>query len=978
MAISTETIRKITIQGSTQGVNEATDALNRFAVAQGNVAVVSDTSAKRALSAEQAYNRQTLSVVAGAREQANYEKAVKTAKAALDQGIISHSDYAARVDLLKDKFGQAGVGAKAFAAATTGVSSQLIALSAGAGPVGVFLSALGPWGLAAAVGVGAAEQSLSAMSSAAHDLAQKSQQLRDFSEATGLTTAQVQALRSEASKFGVDSDTAQNAIQNFTARFNDLRIGQGELLTQVRRLNPALADQMASVTNAGDALTLFGHALENVDNVFQRNSLVKAATGRGGISAAQFLSGLDVNKVTQGYIDAGKALDDGLIRKLAQLEIDITKTSNKARENIASIFAEPVLEGQKQFAKLFLDISEGAKNFKVSGDWSTFIEGLRIAQRNAMVGLLPGLAKVDPFAKGAQSFDESGMLGLSAAAGVPLPRSRPPEANPEYVANKLKDQISAMGDAATAAMKLDLAQKQLAISGASAGLSSIQLARASALLNETFANQRLQANVAAMGSAATVSEQYQLRVSALKLELDKGAISQQAYNRGLAGMEMESAIRAQSDYISALGPAATETDQYRLRLLQLQQQLEQGRISQEDFNTAVIAAVPAFGQMKGALEGSLNTFISNLASGKSIMDSLIASAGQLGQAMTSIGTKSLGDSLSKGLAGGGFAFDPVSLGIGAAGMALSFITGAAQQSKQRAADMQAAANRASQYNTTAQLAGIDTTTLSGALQAFDVQAVQTRLQEAQQKFPQMAALEAQLAAQRLAIYKQFNDAVLAQAKEIRDYAESLKIGDLSTLSPQEKLAAAQAAYNADYAKAQAGDHDAPGRLTAEADTLLQAAKAFFASSSGYAAVFDQVYGQLSQFQGVQYSAPGMAAGGLVGNGIFGVDSVRASFAGGGDIMLAGGEFVNRAQSVNSSTFPTLDHINRTGSLPSNDNAKHFDNLARVIAQGFNGQTEVQSNDIAALRAEVAELRRTIKAQGDRAPRPGGKQTQKGA
>ena len=62
--------------------------------------------------------------------------------------------------------------------------------------------------------------------------------------------------------------------------------------------------------------------------------------------------------------------------------------------------------------------------------------------------------------------------------------------------------------------------------------------------------------------------------------------------------------------------------------------------------------------------------------------------------------------------------------------------------------------------------------------------------------------------------------------------------------------------------------------------------------------------------------PGYANGGVVGNGIWDQDSVLAKFAGGGHIALAGGEFVTTARAVNDNTFPMLDYINRTGSLPS--------------------------------------------------------------
>jgi hypothetical protein len=57
-------------------------------------------------------------------------------------------------------------------------------------------------------------------------------------------------------------------------------------------------------------------------------------------------------------------------------------------------------------------------------------------------------------------------------------------------------------------------------------------------------------------------------------------------------------------------------------------------------------------------------------------------------------------------------------------------------------------------------------------------------------------------------------------------------------------------------------------------------------------------------------ARGYEAGGVVSNGRWNQDSVTA--------MLAGGEYVTRAPSVNSGTLATLSHINRTGAVPAND------------------------------------------------------------
>jgi hypothetical protein len=92
-----------------------------------------------------------------------------------------------------------------------------------------------------------------------------------------------------------------------------------------------------------------------------------------------------------------------------------------------------------------------------------------------------------------------------------------------------------------------------------------------------------------------------------------------------------------------------------------------------------------------------------------------------------------------------------------------------------------------------------------------------------------------------------------------------------------------------------------------------------------------------------------ASGGVVGNGIFNRDSVRARYAGGGDIMLAGGEHVIRATSNNRETYGTLDFINRNGRVPGNDNSE-------VVAaiRSLQAAVEAQKAETQALRAAMAQ------------------------
>ena len=90
-------------------------------------------------------------------------------------------------------------------------------------------------------------------------------------------------------------------------------------------------------------------------------------------------------------------------------------------------------------------------------------------------------------------------------------------------------------------------------------------------------------------------------------------------------------------------------------------------------------------------------------------------------------------------------------------------------------------------------------------------------------------------------------------------------------------------------------------------------------------------------------------------------------------MLAGGEFVTRAPSVNSATYAALDHINRTGAVHSNDNSRqNFVDLMRVIQTSTNAQMLTLREEMARLREDVREVSRTVRSQQDRPRKVGTK------
>lgn len=86
------------------------------------------------------------------------------------------------------------------------------------------------------------------------------------------------------------------------------------------------------------------------------------------------------------------------------------------------------------------------------------------------------------------------------------------------------------------------------------------------------------------------------------------------------------------------------------------------------------------------------------------------------------------------------------------------------------------------------------------------------------------------------------------AKGLKGYLSDLLTGDLAPQTTAQKLATAQAQFNETLAKARAGDETAKAELTGKADTLLQLAREYHASSDAYAQIFDNVYGSLDQVQ----------------------------------------------------------------------------------------------------------------------------------
>lgn len=133
---------------------------------------------------------------------------------------------------------------------------------------------------------------------------------------------------------------------------------------------------------------------------------------------------------------------------------------------------------------------------------------------------------------------------------------------------------------------------------------------------------------------------------------------------------------------------------------------------------------------------------------------------------------------------------------------------------------------------------------------------------------QVAAVNAQLDASTKAAQKA-QDATLkglqtqlqaaqqltAAYKQIAEYAKSLKLGSLTNLSPEAKLAEAQRQYQETLAKAKSGDADAAAKLSGASDAYLQAAQQYYGSGTQYSNIFDGVQAAMTSVGGLDGGNP---------------------------------------------------------------------------------------------------------------------------
>jgi hypothetical protein len=439
-----------------------------------------------------------------------------------------------------------------------------------------------------------------------------------------------------------------------------------------------------------------------------------------------------------------------------------------------------------------------------------------------------------------------------------------------------------------------------------------------------------QARIAAQRAELATSDQVitnRERQAIANQQVSLGLIRQQNILRDLnrdaamqrETLELETRALGMTDAERAVAVAQLQAEQtLRRQLIPLTEEGSKKYIEQSKANALANAELQKQRQLWSGIESAASSALGSLAhdlsSGVKPAEALTRAIGGIGDSLTKIGTDSLSKSLTSGLQGmlkgggmAGFAFDPVSLGVGAAGAVISAGVSYFQGQQQKRADQrqknidawqkaqedelaaiqkhqqavidagiasakasqeaaeeatrraEAATRRIESFSDRATMAGLDTTTLGGQLAALNLQQQREREQEVRDGGEALVALEAAQFAERERLLRDFTDKAILEekrrfdeakafldqfARTIQAFISGLQTGAQSPLSPADRLAAAQSQFSTQLSLAQGGDRDALNAITGNASTLLDAAKAFYASSQGFQDIYNTVVGQL--------------------------------------------------------------------------------------------------------------------------------------
>lgn len=137
MPVSMDLIKRVVVQGSSEGLDKLEGELRKIAATTDGVSVSFEKASRSQLSAQNAYNRLSASIDPADKAQQQIAKGTSILDKAFQQGVISQDDYQKRIGQLKERYGSAVTANDNFIKGAKATRYELINLSRQLQDVGV-------------------------------------------------------------------------------------------------------------------------------------------------------------------------------------------------------------------------------------------------------------------------------------------------------------------------------------------------------------------------------------------------------------------------------------------------------------------------------------------------------------------------------------------------------------------------------------------------------------------------------------------------------------------------------------------------------------------------------------------------------------------------------------------------------------------------------------------------------------------------
>lgn len=649
MAMDLEVIRRILIEAKTTGVEQTTSQLKGLSTGYEGVTVASQKTEAATESVARKFAQLESRLDPASRAARTLAKDIATLDAQLAQtgNIERHGQLleVATQNAIKMSGGaKAATGVmEGFKQTLSGVSGQLIGMAAGMGPVGIFLSALGPWGIAAAVGLNLVSSAIDKISETATTAGQKARSLVELSEATHLSIDELRGLKQAAYSAGVDEDKLESWLTKAAIAMEKAKTGSSELADALRAIDPAFLTSLQQAGSFAEKLDVLSRAAETAKaqgkdvtlfwrDVFGRGSgradMVMQATQMAGGIAAVGNAMKNYGGSTEAEIRRRAELSEQNTKYQKQLDaLNATLLQSTRVLELQNVTLQASVALKKQLVEVEKQLTDaGLSSAQAEAQATRDIASPQITQRaqdrNRYTGPARAPQEYGPPKPAGFRDVEADALALGKLQEKAIAASFAVDtltaAQQKYNAEALK--LSALGPAATSAEKMVAAQDKLKVSLEEGAFGAKDSAEALALYKRAMASVEVQGNaLTAMHEAAiqtlrarTAAERQAAARSTVMASDATGDAEQRAQQA--VTMEIEKQAQAHRDAMNAmegqLQIAQAVTDAQKMaaqEAVTIRDLIREGRTEEQAAAEAAKQRQIAVAQVTSAAQAQLQT-----------------------------------------------------------------------------------------------------------------------------------------------------------------------------------------------------------------------------------------------------------------------------------------------------------------------------------------------------------------------------------